>query len=300
MRNSQKTRKQLISELQETRQQLQILAASEVERRQAEIDLQKSEDRFHKAFRTSPAMIIIGRLSDSSYIEVNESFVKYTGFTREEFIGHNVNEFGMWPTPEDQERFVRTLDEDGRIDNEEFIFRIKSGEMRTWLCSVELIEIDGEDCMIAVATDVTERKLAEEALRKSEEKFSKVFEAVPYAISITRRCDGVFIEVNDTASRYYGYTREEMLGHTAAELKLWLEPEDRDVMLRRLDEKGRIYNDMFDFVAKSGEVRTLLFSAEPITIGGEDCVIVVQSDITDLKYALERNHVLDTIGKTQS
>src|SRR4030067_2291236 len=103
MRDSQKTRKQLIKELQETRQQLAVLASSEVERRRAEDALQQSEEKFYKAFRSRPAMMVIVSLENGYYIEVNEAFTHITGYGREELIGHTDDEFNLWLDPPDKE-----------------------------------------------------------------------------------------------------------------------------------------------------------------------------------------------------
>jgi PAS domain S-box-containing protein len=280
MRDSQKTRKQLITELQETRQQLELLAASEVERRQAGEALRESEEKFFKAFRSSPDMIIIATIKDSKYIEVNDSFMNTTGYTREELIGHTVDEFALWVHPEEHEKMTQLLQEQGKIRNEEYSFRVKSGEIRRWLCSAEIINIGGEACMIAVAVDITERKWAEEALRQSEDKFFKAFHSSPSIIAITNAKNGKFIEVNESFTNLIGYTREETIGHNADELGLWVNEKDRYTMQKLLKTDGRIHHEEFQFRTKSGEIRTWLFSSEPIYLNNESCSIAVILDIT--------------------
>ena len=280
MRDSQKTRKQLIKELQETRQQLEVLAASEVECRQTGEALRESEEKFFKAFRSSPDMIIIATIKDGKYIEVNDSFINNTGYSREELIGHTVDEFSMWVHPEEHERMTRLLQEQGKIRNEEYSFRVKSVEIRRWLCSAEIINIGGEACMIAVAVDITERKRAEEALRQSEDKFFKAFHSSPSIIAITNAKNGTFIEVNESFTNLMGYTREEIIGHTADELGLWVNEKDRYSMQTLLNTDGRIHYQEYQFRTKSGEIRTWLFSSEPIYLNGEPGSIAVILDIT--------------------
>ena len=168
MRDSQKTRKQLIRELQEIRQQLATLAASEVERRHAAAELRESEEKFSKAFRSSPDSIAITTIKDGKYIEVNDSFTRITGYTREDAINHNSSELHSWMKPEDRTRMLRILKEKGRVVNEEFDFRMKSGEIQTLLISAEPIDIGGEPCLISVATDISELKRAIEKAREAE------------------------------------------------------------------------------------------------------------------------------------
>ena len=109
------------------------------EQRKAEIDLRQSEEKFSKAFSASPEMIIISNLKDGTYIDVNDSFINATGYKREELIGHTVEEFHIWTSPEDQEKMVGLIEKQGYIRNEEFNFRMRSGEIRTWLYSAELL-----------------------------------------------------------------------------------------------------------------------------------------------------------------
>ena len=82
--------------------------------------------------------------------------------------------------------------------------------------------------MLAVATDTTERKKAQEALRESEERFSKAFHASPGSMSISRLKDGIFIEVNESFLRDKGFTREDVIGHSSKELGIWKNEEHRN------------------------------------------------------------------------
>jgi PAS domain S-box-containing protein len=283
MRDSQKTRKQLISELQEARRQLEILAAAEVERKKAGRDLSQSEEKFYKAFLSSPDMIIISSIKDGTYVEVNDSFVRNTGYSREELIGHTVDEFNLFANPEEQASMMRALQETGRLKSVEYHFRVRSGEIRTWLCSAEIIDINEDACMIAVASDVTELRKVEQALRESESKLAMAFRSSPQAIGITTLKDGKFIEASDSICRMTGYTHDELIGHSSAELKMWVSEADRKRVMETLDKKGRVDNEEMQFYTKDGDIQTMLFSAEKINIGGEECIISSSTDVTELK-----------------
>jgi len=282
MRDSQKTRKQLLNELHETRRQLELLAGAEVERKVAGEELKQSEEKFYKAFLSSPDMIVITSLKDGKYIDVNDNFVNVTGYTRDELIGHNVDEFNLWVNPEDSARMTKLLQEKGQFKSEEFSFRVKSGEIRFWLCSAEIININTEPCMIAVAVDITERKKTEQALRDSESKLAIAFHSSPQAIAITTVKDGRFVEVNDSYLRLSGLTRQELIGQTAATLNItWMNPAERQRVAKVLKEKGRIDNDEVEFISKTGQKQFMLFSAEVIDFGGERCIISSSTDVTD-------------------
>lgn len=122
----------------------------------------KSEEKLSKLFLANPNWVIISRLSDGCYIDVNEAFLRMTGYAREEVIGHSSLELHIWVNPEERHEMVRILLRDGRVADHEVTFGMKSGKICYMLWSAERIDLDGEACMIAVCKDITERKLAAE------------------------------------------------------------------------------------------------------------------------------------------
>ncbi len=269
-------------------------------RKRAEEALRESEEKFSAAFRSSPDMMTIVNLQDGKYAEVNDSFVHFSGYSREELIGHSNDEFNMWVNLEERDRMTRLLEEQGTMRHEEYDFRTKSGEICTWLCSADIINIGGESCMLAVATDITERKKAQEALRESEERFSKAFHASPGSMSISRLKDGTFIEVNESFLRDKGYTREEVIGRSSAELGIWKNEEHRNQVLQMLQEQGRVHNEPTQFRTKSGEIRTGYMSAEFVNLGNEPCMIILTTDITRQKQAEEQLRLLSSVTRQVS
>jgi PAS domain S-box-containing protein len=255
------------------------------ERKKAEEALKDSEDKFSKVFSTSANAICITSLADGKFIEVNDAFYRFTGYTREESVGHGANELNLWVKPEEMAQLSKKLKEDGRAYNIDFHSRMKSGEIRVALASVEIINIGGKPCRILVITDITELKKTEEALQESEEKFSKAFNSSTNAICITTLKDNHFIEINESFTRFTGYTYEEIIGRSASELKLWVKPEELELWMNTLQKDGRVFNQEFSSRNKSGEIRIGLSSAEVINIKGEPCRIVVVTDITERKKA---------------
>ena len=131
------------------------------ERKQAEETLRKSEERFSKAFKASPIIVTISQIKDARLLEVNETFEKITGYKREEVVGKSTMELGLWVNPADRDRILAVILATGEFRNEEIQFRIKNGSMVTCLVSGDLIELDGEQCVLATIEDISERKKAE-------------------------------------------------------------------------------------------------------------------------------------------
>jgi len=131
--------------------------------------------------------------------------------------------------------------------------------------------------------EITKRKHMEQALRVSEEKFSKAFRASPDAIVISTLADGRYVEVNDSCLRLTGYAREDLIGHTSFELHNWIDLEDRGKLQQMLQQQGAVRDLEFNFRIKSGEVRTGLLSAEVIDLNDELCILAIIRDITARK-----------------
>ncbi|MGC2526978.1 MAG: PAS domain S-box protein [Candidatus Acidiferrum sp.] len=140
------------------------------QRRHALEALKKSEEKFSKAFRESPLMLTLTSARGERYIEVNENYENYTGFRREEVIGRSPGDLAICVNPGQRADLINRLLAGGTVRNVECQFRAKDGNVRTGLTSAELIEIEGEPCVLAVTADITRRKQAQEALRESEER----------------------------------------------------------------------------------------------------------------------------------
>ncbi len=124
-----------------------------------------TEKLFSEVFRNNPQPISITTLSEGLYLDVNETFLSLLGYTREEVIGQTSLELGIWDKREERDELVGMLKNSGRVRNKETTLRGKEGQARVWLSSADLIEVNGELCILVVSSDITERKQVEEALR---------------------------------------------------------------------------------------------------------------------------------------
>ncbi|HEX4946826.1 MAG TPA: PAS domain S-box protein [Blastocatellia bacterium] len=143
------------------------------ESKRAEQALRESEERFSKAFKASPMVLTISSLTTGKLIEVNETFVQATGYTRAEALGKTTIELGLWKNPPDREAEMEMVRRIGQVNNLEYVFCTKTGEEIIGLLSAERIEIGGQPFALTVIQDITERKRAEAArevqLRREQE-----------------------------------------------------------------------------------------------------------------------------------
>ena len=137
------------------------------ERKRAEGALRFSEDKFAKAFQSSPLRVSISTLAEGRFVEVNDTFLRDHGFRREEVIGRTSSELGLWAEPLHRKAFVETVRREGRVRDYEFAGQLRDGRTQVTSISADVIDVGGEPCLLTVSTDITERKEAEEKARRS-------------------------------------------------------------------------------------------------------------------------------------
>ncbi len=143
---------------------------SEEERKKSLYLLRESEEKFSKAFINIPDGIAITRLSDGKIIEVNQKFLDALGYSKEEVIGKTVLELNCWHNPEERENFLKTFNDKGEVKDYEANWRKRDSTIFPILISSSPLDIKSEKCIISVAKDITEKKIAEQELIKSKEK----------------------------------------------------------------------------------------------------------------------------------
>lgn len=140
-----------------------------------------------------------------------------------------------------------------------------------------------EDKNQVLLQEITDRKRMEDIVRKSEEKFRKVFHSSPIMSAVTSIEGGRFLDVNEKFLQLLFLSREEVIGKTSAELGLFVDPLQREAVIKMVEKKGSAKDMEVRIAARNGKIIEGLFSAEPITINGEKCLLTVMIDVTKQK-----------------
>ena len=147
----------------------------------------------------------------------------------------------------------------------------------------------------SLCQEIGERKIAQESLRESEEKFRLAFQTSPDSVNINRASDGMYLDINDGFARITGYTRDDVIGKTSLGLNIWYDPKDRKRLLAGLRKTGFVENFEARFYGKDGRIRIGLMSARILHINQEDIILSMTRDITERKRAEEERRRLEDL-----
>jgi PAS domain S-box-containing protein len=136
--------------------------------------------------------------------------------------------------------------------------------------------------------EIADRQRAEDALRRSETKFAKLFHASPAAMSLSRMCDGLILDVNEAFEKIFGCRRDEVIGRRSTEAGFWGDPQDRAAIMAELATKGAVSNDSIRWRHRDGRTIFARCTADIMEIDGEPCVLGVLMDITASRQAEEK------------
>jgi PAS domain S-box-containing protein len=264
--------------------------------------LTKSQAVLRTLFDAVPDIVTLTRFSDGKLFEVNDEFLRRTGFNREQDFTTSVTRASAWVRPQERDKYIQELKETGRVRNLEVDFRL-NGSVARYLMSSVSVELDGEVYALNVARDATELQKHKRTLYEAQERLSaqvqeltatqkrlcgseaiirRLFDAVPDLVTVTRLADGKFIEVNAEFLRRTGLTREKALSTSTIEIGQWVRPEERNAFRQKLRTDGHVREFEVDFLLQ-GAVVPYLASSVVVELDGEACALGVGHDITRIK-----------------
>jgi len=247
--------------------------------------LQASEEKFRKAFMTSPDAIAITRWSDGKIISVNPGFLQICGFTREEVEGKIIADVPIWENEEDRLRILDAIKTNGMVMNKEVRFRKKDGSMFYGLISGSRIDLDGEPHVLSIRRDITERKQSEDAVIMAHERLRRFHDSNVIGIVIAA-ADGRIIEANDYYLTMIGFSRKEFqagkINWRSITPPEWLAADEKAIVDALREESCPPYEKQY--LLRNG-TRIDVLMAVAILPGEEGQMAAFMLDITDRKKA---------------
>jgi two-component system, cell cycle sensor histidine kinase and response regulator CckA len=263
------------------------------ERIRVEEILKESEEKFSKAFLDSPLMVVITRIEDGCFVEVNREVTTVSGYAREEIIGKDARELGLLP-----EKYDKLIDEQlgdrGKVAERELAIRRKDGETRICTYSGRLITMRGQAHLLSILQDVTEKKKAEQALAESERQYQLLAQNISDVIWIRDLTSGRYTFYSPSVERMLGYTVEEALNQELSDV---VTPESLHLLQQRIPHRIKAlhagydgpYVDVVEQVCRNGKLIwtevTTHYRLNPES--GSVEVYGVTRDITDRKLVHE-------------
>ncbi|MBD0302465.1 MAG: PAS domain S-box protein, partial [Tolypothrix sp. T3-bin4] len=273
--------------------EIRVSEASRRARHLAEAALKANESKYRRLVETSQD--VIWKKDLNGYITfVNSAVRKVFGYEPAEMIGRSsLNFIPPEQLAADRELFARVLKGETVFQYE--TKRIAKDGSLIYLM-VNAIALQNEAGLVVgvtgTASNITERKSSEAARRASEAKFASAFRSSPDPIALSTFPETRYIEVNDSFCKFFGYSRSQVIGRTNQELNNGLNVEESAFLTQLLQQTKVIRNHEIDFRIASGEVRTVLFSAELIDIDGQQYMLGTSKDITERKHAENESSLL--------
>ena len=258
------------------------------ERKRIEGSLRRSEEKFRSVFEhvSDYVLILDPQLNGPPIIvDANQSAAAIHGYSLEELIGKPVTFFDR-----DFDFVAGSARLKKVMENEHVIFETthyrKDGSIFPVEVSAKQIRnsADNRSLILCIERDITERNEANQKVWELEEQFRLTFYTSPDSININRM-DGTYLEINEGFTRLTGYTKEETIGKTSADIGIWEIPEDRERLIEGLKKDGLVKNLESRFRTKDGSYKIALMSAIVIQFKGEPHILSITRDITDIRSA---------------
>lgn len=247
--------------------------------------LQISNDKYEKAFNSTPNIIIISNLQTGQFYEINKTCEHILGYSREELIGKTTFDINLWADFNDRTEYIENLKKNGSVDNAIYSFNKKNGDKIIANVYANIVTIDDEKYILAVADDITQEHKTKELLQQKKRELETIFNEAPNPIMLHNE-EGKVLMINKIWEKLTGYNFDEI-----DTIEKWTKNAYGEKMSVVQEDINALYGlssavdeGEYPIHTKNGDIITWQFSSAPIgIIDGKRSVISSAMDITELK-----------------
>ena len=250
-------------------------------------NLNKTEEKYAQIFNVTPVAVMITRLKDGRFIDVNEKAIEMIGLKKADIIGKTSVELELYSDPEDRRKIVEQLKKRGAASGVDVKHKNSRGKEFLLRQNYKVVELEGEQCVLTISEDMTDKLNVEHKLRESEEKYRFLVDHIR-EIAIILDKTGKIMFANRSSIKSLGYSEDEIIGKSIA--GFLTKGSLVKAMWAVSQEFLGIHNGEFEVEVKNkkGEIRSLEIAGESKAIekdGKKIGILVNGRDITEKKKA---------------
>lgn len=248
------------------------------EKLQVEQGLREGEQRFRRIFHASPIAIAISNFDDGRLLDANEAYWKLTGFSSAHDVGRTTVDMGIWDDVSQREKFIARLEKKRSLQNPAYEFINEQGEKKVTAAYYELIDFGNKPAILSLFLDITDQKLAQDALFRNESRMRAMFDAIPDMLFELNR-DGTILQFVPSAQFEPLVPPAEFLGKKVGEVVPSVAEQTTFAIARAL-ESGQV--NAFEYQLMQGE-EVKIFEARIAAVDAETVIAMIR-DVSLIKW----------------
>jgi len=248
------------------------------EKLQVEQGLREGEQRFRRIFHASPIAIAISNFDDGRLLDANEAYWKLTGFSSAHDVGRTTVDMGIWDDVSQREKFIARLEKKRSLQNPAYEFINEQGEKKVTAAYYELIDFGNKPAILSLFLDITDQKLAQDALFRNESRMRAMFDAIPDMLFELNR-DGTILQFVPSAQFEPLVPPAEFLGKKVGEVVPSVAEQTTFAIARALESRQV---NAFEYQLTQGE-EVKIFEARIAAVDAETVIAMIR-DVSLIKW----------------